>query len=216
MKKTAFLFVLLLIGSFCQAQTIHQISIYPPVPSENEQIRIIADMSFSSGPCNDHQQQFNINGNNIYASAMHCLGMLSVICNYADTFAIGTLPQGNYRFYFDVNNGFGPSPCSPGIVPGPMDSLVFTVTAPAAIKEMNDEATTVQYLQGSNKIMIHFTSPVSSGKACLYNATGQILQKINLKGNQQSMATNGLPEGLYILELSSEQGRLTKRLLLRN
>lgn len=216
MKKIASLFSILLIGICSQAQTVQNISVYPPVPSENDQIKIIAEISFSSGPCNDHQQQFSINGNSINAFAMHCLGMLSVICTYTDTFSIGTLSQGNYKFYFNVDNGFGPSPCSPGIVPGPSDSMSFTVTAPAVVKEMNAANTSIQYLQGSNKIMMHFASPVNNGKACLYNATGQLLQKVNLKGNQQSIATTGLPEGLYILELSSEQGRLTKRLLLRD
>ncbi len=216
MKKNFTLLTFLCFSIICKAQFINGFTLIPANPSASDNIKLIANMSFPSGPCNDHQQFISFNGNVISASAIHCLGMLTVICNYSDTFSLGQLPVGNYRFDFNVNAGSGPSPCSPGIVPGPSDSLNFTVTQPSSLPEVNPEVIRIQYHPLSKKINIQFAHAVNSGNVRLYNATGQVLRSLNIKGSQQSISTVELPKGLYIVEITSEQGRLTRRILVQD
>jgi hypothetical protein len=115
------------------AQWINSITMVPAVPSTGDTIYVYADLSFPSGSCDEHTQTLAVSGNNIYASALHCLGVLAVICNYTDTFKIDPLPAGNYVFHLQVDAGGLPSPCTPGIVPGPSDSLNFIVINPTGV-----------------------------------------------------------------------------------
>lgn len=215
MKKTLLL-LLCVFGNFmAQAQFINGITLQPANPTSNDQIKVLVDMSFPSGGCSDHQQFYSANGNMLSASALHCLGPLTVICNYTDTFNVGQLAAGNYTFFFNVNIGGGPSPCSPGIVPGPSDSLPFVVSQAASINELSDQNISIKYNSLQKKINLSFNSPIVKGKATIYSITGQMLHTEALTFPSQSIAVDKLQAGLYLLEITGSKGKLTKRLVIQ-
>lgn len=138
MKTLSTSAILLIVSMWCyttSAQNIISLSVVPPAPTTADTILLLSECSFPSGSCVDHTQAFFISGNDIFANALHCLGMLSVICNYTDTIILNPLPAGNYTFHFQLDAGFGPSPCTPGIVPGPADSINFVVAPFTKITE---------------------------------------------------------------------------------
>jgi hypothetical protein len=133
---TAITICCLLIPASLNAQWINSITIQPLSPTTNDTITVLADCSFPSGGCSDHTKYSSIVGTDILAGALHCLGPLSVICNFTDTFKIDPLPAGNYTFHLQIDAGFGPSPCSPGIVPGPTDFISFVVSPFTGVNEI--------------------------------------------------------------------------------
>ncbi|MFI5219735.1 MAG: T9SS type A sorting domain-containing protein [Bacteroidia bacterium] len=142
MKKnlTSALFVLFASTVFhANSQWINSISYSLVNPTAADTIYFYADLSFSSGNCDQHTQTLFVQNNSVYAGALHCLGMLTFICNYTDTFKVNPLPAGNYSFIFHVDAGALPSPCTPGIAPGPTDSISFTVNAATAIQQVKHD-----------------------------------------------------------------------------
>ena len=135
MKKFLFASVIAMtIASInCYSLGIDTIVVSPANPNSNDTIKVLVQCSFPSGGCDPYLVSLSPVGNDFYASALHCLGMLSVICLYTDTFLITPLTPGNYKFHMQLNEGGGPAPCTPGIAPGPVDSIAFTVTVPAGI-----------------------------------------------------------------------------------
>jgi hypothetical protein len=215
MKKFILLFYILLSVLAANAQFIHGFTAIPANPTTDDQIKILVQMSFPSGGCGDHQQFYSANGNMLSASALHCLGPLAVICSYTDTFNLGQLAAGNYKFFFNVNIGGGPSPCSPGIVPGPSDSLPFIVSQAATINELSDQNISIKFNSLQKKINLSFNSPIAKGKATIYSITGQMLQTEVLTFPSQSIAVDKFPAGLYLLEITGSKGKLTKRLVIQ-
>ena len=134
MKKiTSFLALLFFLQ--VNAQTINSVTVFPPNPTTSDNILILAECTFGYGSCNQHTQGYSIAGNSISSWAFHCLGMLTVICTDTDTFSVGMLPVGTYTVNFQLDEGNGPVPCTPGIVPGPNTNMTFTVSTPTEVSE---------------------------------------------------------------------------------
>ncbi len=216
MKKQILFFYFLLLFITSKAQFINGFTIIPANPTSNDSVKILVQMSFPSGDCSDHQQFYSANGNNLVGSAIHCLGPLTVICNYTDTFSVGQLAAGSYKFMFNVNSGGGPSPCTPGIVPGPTDSVSFVVSQAASINELLDENISINYNPLQKKISLSFNNPIVKGKVGLYTITGQILQSELLSFPSQNLDVAKLEAGIYILEISGNKGKLAKRIVLQD
>ena len=130
MKKliTVVILCLLLPCTKVKSQWITSINVYPAFPSTVDTIFVYASCEFPSGSCDQHIQGLSTSANTIYAYATHCLGMLTFICDWVDTFRINPLPPGTYQFDFQLNAGALPFPCTPGINPGPADSISFIVS----------------------------------------------------------------------------------------
>ena len=115
------------------AQWINSLTVVPPNPTTNDSVSVILNADFSSGPCNDASSGFFQNGFTFNAFTLHCTGMLTVICIDEDTFHLGHLATGNYTFTVQVDQGQGPSPCTPGIVAGPTSTVTFNVAAASSV-----------------------------------------------------------------------------------
>ena len=112
----------------CSAQsTILSFSTLPASPTTNDVVKVVASLSFTSGGCELSEQGHTTNASRTDAYALHCLGMLTVICPNTDTFLLGTLPAGDHTFVLSLSSGGGSPPCSPGIVIDDTDSITFTV-----------------------------------------------------------------------------------------
>lgn len=216
MKKTLLTLLLLFGAIITNAQWINSISVLPANPSSADQLKILVNINFSSGSCDSHSQSHSNVVNTIYATALHCLGALTVICNHTDTFAIGQLATGNYSFIFNVNEGFGPSPCSPGIVPGPTDTFNFFVSNLTQVSEIKKDAPTVGYNALSKTITIKTLPNEAKQEIQLLSIDGKQLATYNFFTRTYSIDASELKAGLYLIRISSSEGIFTKKILIPN
>ncbi|MFM1876454.1 MAG: hypothetical protein RL266_2191 [Bacteroidota bacterium] len=203
------LFFLILFTFFsCQifAQGIIQgISVHPSNPTVSDDIEIYVQLQFTSGSCEADDQGFGLNGATISAYAHHCVGMLTVICETADTFELGQLPAGNYTFDMSLSSGFGGPGCSPGIVVDDTEQFQFTVSPSVGIHE----PTTADGFFYPNPVVdvMNFPSPLAQS-ATISNVAGQVVKLLSF-GTQQVEMTD-LNSGIYILHLGSQKVRILK------
>ena len=196
------------------AQWINSITLVPSNPTTTSQIKVLAALSFSSGSCDDHTQSNFISGTTIYASALHCLGPLSFICNYTDTFTLGQLAAGNYRFLLNVNEGASPSPCTPGIVPGPSDSLHFTVSALTILDELKANETKVNYNSFQKTIDLNLTDNHFGLSIQVISADGRLLQSVWRSEKNISLDAASLKPGLYLIRVIQNSTLVSKKVLI--
>jgi len=152
MKKIIFLFLVIFLSFNINAQisgSITNISCSPANPTTNDTIYVFVDTQFPSSDCLLMTSNFSINGNTIIASAQHCLGMLTAICNTTDTFMILPLSIGIYIFNMTLSSGFGGPPCTPGIVADDNQLFTFSVSS----------AQTPCVLTGGSVYIDHTSSP---------------------------------------------------------
>ena len=102
-----------------------------------------------------------VNGLTVSASALHCIGMLTVICNYTDTFSIGPQAAGNYNFDMTLSSGAGMSPCSPGIVPDDTKSYSFSVSPVTDLVSVKNQET-LKVFPNPATAYIHFETDNNS------------------------------------------------------
>jgi uncharacterized protein YozE (UPF0346 family) len=206
MKSRSLLIALtacLLLNAKSNAQFINNMSIYPVNPTTNDSVYLIASSYFQSGTCNQKTLNYSIINEYIDCDALHCVGMLTYICYDEDTFSVGKLPAGNYIYRYTVNAGFGFNPCTPGIVPGPTDSLSFTVTSTSGI----DNHIFPELVVGPNPCSDFIEIKCYSNEekqVSIIDMTGKICQSENLSGNHIRINTNNITSGLYFLRVQSQ------------
>jgi hypothetical protein len=209
MKKIIFLFIVLFAVK-AQAQWINSISIYPPNPSPTDPVLLIVDGSFPSATCDQHSQGSSVTGNVIDAWAMHCVGIMQVICYHTDTLQLGTLPIGNYTVNFQLDHGYGPFPCTPGIVPAPDTSINFSVSLVTDIPDVSAPSQWITVFpnpaQNDITLTLNQVEPRAAQKLTLYNGYGQPVWSTEVKPEPKgsySISTSHLPSGMYFLRMGS-------------
>ncbi len=164
------------------AQWINSLTVVPANPTTNDSVSIILNADFSSGPCNDATSGFFQNGFTFNAFTLHCTGMLTVICTDEDTFELGKLAAGNYTFTVQVDQGFGPSPCTPGIVAGPSGTANFTVTTSSGVinpEISNNFFITPNPANGFVKLLGNHNKNISDKmKVNFYSIEGKLLLQV--------------------------------------
>ena len=190
-------------GQFILSQTI-----IPPNPTTNDTITILASCAFPSGGCDEHTQGQFINGNTISAFALHCLGPLTVICYYTDTFTILPLAAGNYSFIFQLDAGYGPAPCTPGIVPGPTDTLNFTVTPATGINnEITENVFSIYPNPSHENIWIRSDEKgMLKGVIEIFSVEGKLISSHELTESMQALSIIELQNGFYFVKLITCEG----------
>ena len=136
-------------------------------------------------------------GNSISADAIHCLGAASFICNDKDTFNLGLLPAGTYTFYYQVDAGMGPSPCTPGIVAGPTDSLTFVVNLASGNQELAKGIFELFPNPASNTLHLKLNSDLTDGAYRIINNQGALVLKSMINGKSMQIDISQLSVGLY-------------------
>jgi len=191
------------LSSFSQG-TIVNIAVYPVNPTPDDSIQLIVNSSFTSGDCPLDYKSHSITEHTIMAISHHCLGMAAYICDAIDTFEIGKLAAGTYKFDLTLTSGGLPIPCTPGIVIDDQDSLNFTVSQAQAIDEFSRLG-----LKFENPIneKIRFNKPLPA-KVYIYSSSGQRVKMIE-KGETESDLSE-LKSGLYIMRLKGAKRKLVK------
>ena len=205
MKKLSLIIFLSYISvAASYAQWILGLHIQPTNPTTADVIQVYADVSFSSGGCTDKSQTLFLAGNAFYGYALHCNGMAAFICNTTDTFVISPLPAGNYTFIFSVDAGGGPSPCTPGIVAGPTDSIHFTVTSVTSINNISTSLPQL-YLNASNDMLnVDLGNANYSGKIIeLYNMLGKKIISQKIQESKFNINVSSIPDGIYFFKIDA-------------
>lgn len=197
MKKLLLIGLLGLVLSVnCQGQWIQQIWTNPPVLTTNTPVQIIAEVDFPSGGCSDKTLNLMQVGNSISGYAIHCLGFALFICNDKDTFNLGLLPAGTYTFYYQVDIGGAPSPCTPGITPGPSDSMTFVVNLASTVEE--DEYSAFDLFPNPTVNTLHIKlKDAISGSYKILNSLGAIVFESRVDGPMIDLDVSDFADGLY-------------------
>ena len=146
MKKLLLLLIALpMIGFGQMFGSISSFTISPVNPNNTDTVYIYAELSFIQTGCQLDVKSYNIVGNNILASSLHCIGMGAAFCYTTDTFKLNPLLAGNYLFDFTLSSGAGPL-CTAGILPDDNDVISFNVVNSVGIEE-----------QASNKKLLKTT-----------------------------------------------------------
>ncbi len=203
------LFVAVIINGNSQAQWIQSLTVFPPSPTINDTIMVLADCGFPSGNCDNHTQYHFVNGNTINGGALHCLGMLSIICNHTDTFLINPLPAGNYTFHFQLDAGYGIAPCTPGIIAGPTSDVNFTVSSATGISEYIPTDEVMLYPNPPDDYFnIKGVDP--SGypvTLSVFTPAGSLYKQVVIKNGEEKITTKDYPSGMYQVQLRTRQGQ---------
>jgi hypothetical protein len=200
--------VLVLFSTIAQAQWIQTITTVPPAPTSNDTIRIVAHCVFPSGSCSEHAKFISVNGNTIDAYAIHCLGMLSVICNYTDTFIVSPLPAGNYTFRMTLEAGSLPAPCAPIGLPSSYDSLQFVVIPATGIGEFigRDDIKAIPNPASGSFILSGLHTSDYPATLQLFTTEGKKALAQSVFNNDEQIKVDNLPSGMYQLHLTSKTG----------
>lgn len=199
MKQLTFTALFLFSFFIASAQWINNISISPANPTVNDNVVFIAEVSFPYGSCDLKTLNTSVNGSSISLSALHCVGMLTYICDDTDSFALGQLPAGTYTVYFQLDMGSAPDPCTPGINPGPNDSLVFTVTTTTGITSPVQESFSVFPNPGKEGFTINFSGNASA--LVVRDASGRLVYSSDEVKPGMYFGMSDLKAGMYMIEL---------------
>lgn len=115
-----------------QSGFINSIEIIPASPTAGDSVKLVGHFTFSNGGCAKQSFVASIFGTAVMAEAIHCLGMLTIICYESDTIDLGLLAAGVYSVDLSLYTGFGLTPCTTATLAA-ADSRSFTVSSPTLI-----------------------------------------------------------------------------------
>lgn len=99
---------------------IDSLKLIPDSPTETSTVQVACFATFGSGDCFIVDTSVTISGTTITVQAYHMIGMLTVICNSADTITLGSnFSAGNYTVVYNINDS--------GLVAIDTDTLYFTI-----------------------------------------------------------------------------------------
>jgi len=199
---------LLSINLYSQGQII-SISTSPVNPTTNDFVKVYVDLMFNSGSCDMDNQGNTTTGNTTTAYAMHCVGMLTVMCHVTDSFDLGYLQAGNHTFNFTLSSGSGGPGCSPGIVPDDTDSYNFTVTQALGIEDPAQNNKVSFYPNPMNESTVIKIDPsilTETTSLEILDASARVVfSKSNLT-NETSLYSLHLSGGIYFYRIMDEKG----------
>ncbi|WP_299334783.1 T9SS type A sorting domain-containing protein [uncultured Psychroserpens sp.] len=119
-----------------------------------------------------------------------------------DTLTVGDTFSNDAEIYFDFN------------FPIITNDFETTVEANLSVNEF-EANTTVQVFPNPANDELHISSETVIDTADIYDVNGRLLQRINFVGNQleRTISIAHLAKGVYVIQLTSEQGELTKKVI---
>jgi hypothetical protein len=208
---------LLVLIDISTAQQILSMTVVPANPTTSDTIKIIIQNQFPSGGCAGSAYPPMQNGNTFATTALHCLGMLTVICTDYDTVILPPQPAGQYTFIFGLDAGQGPSPCTPGIVTYDTDSVQFTVTPVTGIENLNGFNHVAVFPNPSmGTFLIKYDSELfKNGTVKIFSAEGKPSQSFQLNETEAEI-TSHLPSGVYMLLIEGRKEKYFAKLVIVN
>ncbi|MCS6916989.1 MAG: hypothetical protein NZM08_04830 [Chitinophagales bacterium] len=204
---------LFLLAAPASAQWINSIWTQPPGPTVNDFITVYVNSTFPTASCNEHSKSHSVVGNIIEAKSLHCLGMLTVLCDYTDTFAIGQLPAGSYLFNYWLLHGPLPFPCQPDNNSGVVGSMTFTVSTATGLPPSTAPAIHLSPQLAPRGAPITISLPSGQATLTVLRPDATVFLTQHLTGPVAELPTASWPAGLYLLRLHSPAGLSVHRLI---
>ncbi len=210
--------VLTLTGFFCATvvlcQGITNISISPQNPTETDTIVLSVYQTYTSSGCPLHSKNISINNTQISSSSLHCIGMLTALCDEVDTFHLSPLSPGLYSYIHTMNSGFGMPDCTPGVAPNDIDSITFQVTSVSSLKEsLNNNVVAIHPnpSKGSFNIVCNNIIPA---KLFIYDLNGKLIHQQELEFGENNINVI-FSSGIYLGKIfGKDEFRLTKKIII--
>ena len=200
-------------NSFAQG-TITGFVIDPPAPTTTDIVKVYVSLQFTSMSCNVDNQGHSTSGSATTAYALHCVGMLSAICNTVDTFNLGMLPAGLNTFSMTLSSGFGGPPCSPGIIPDDNGNTTFTVTTATGIIDMQNSKNISLYpnpLHTNATIKIDPAVKLTNAELRITDVMGRVVKIIrSIQTNEFTFEREKLSDGVYFYQLIQDNEMIAK------
>ena len=190
-------------GTVVKAQFIQQLRLDPVQPVDNLPVKVIADLYFPNSGCPlDSLSVSQPASNRFVGYALHCVGLLTTICNTSDTFDLGVLPAGSYRFLLREEYGWLPSPCTAGTQPPAIDSIDFQVTVSSGAVEFPKPAVALFPNPAPDGLFTIRIDPQPQGAVCrILDMGGRLLQTIPVDSPTPQIDLTACANGIYLLEL---------------
>lgn len=209
--KTIFLtfFSFLLVqNSFSQGQ-IQGFTLDPASPTDLDYVRVYVDLVFSSGGCEVDNQSHSTTGSQTTASAHHCIGMLTVICDTRDTFELGYLQPGSHQFILTLTSGSGGPGCTAGVIPDDIDSISFSVTQMWGLEEHSIHSYFTLFpnpMSTNTTIKLNPDIKLTDAEIKMIDALGRTVKLISLNNQREiEINSNDLDSGLYFIQIIQDQ-----------
>lgn len=207
--KNAFLFALFFapFGAFSQGQII-SLTVDPPNPTTADFVRVYAELMFTSGGCDLDNQSHNTSGNITTATANHCLGMLTVICDITDTFELGYLSAGTHQFDLTITSGSAPAPCTPGTSPNDSETISFNVQSGVGVQENEESLVSVYPNPAGDFMIMEIDSKYTDGlsQIVVTDALGREVMLISeIHTAKTVMDITSFSKGFYFFRLEQHQ-----------
>lgn len=209
------LVMLFAFGFSASAQWITGMSVVPSNPTIQDYIRIITTVEFPSGDCQEKTLNASVSGSQINLSALHCVGMLTFICGSTDTFQLGQLAAGTYTVYFQLDMGGQPFPCTPGIVPGALDSMTFVVSTGTGLPLLSKNEMELFPNPGQNGFAIRYSGNVVPFVR-ITDMQGRIVREFPSVSSDTYLDLSELKSGAYLVELFDAGKRMVSEKWIKN
>lgn len=188
----------MIISMVAYSQSIINLSVYPQNATSSDEITLVSETLFGSGPCILDSSFIAINGYDIRCDGYFSTGMLTVMCTSFDTFNLGPLSDGTYQLHYNLYH--------PSSNPTIKDSttIVFTIGS-VGLKENALNCNGLIYPNPSDgKVFMDMSSFYEEKEIVLSLSTmnGKEIKKIKLNTTKPeiSIDLSELTQGTYIYE----------------
>jgi len=213
MKAFRILFLLVLSFTIHSvfSQSIFSLTVHPAHPSFNDSVKVVATLNFPQSSCTPVHHFSRVSGSTITASSGYCMGTLTALCSATDTFELGKLPAGHYKFNLDLFTGItGILPCTLNSTSDDAASFSFFVDSTSSIGELSANLVSVFPNPVSTWLNI-VDEDVQVELILITSITGELLHQIDGPINKIDVST--LPNGVYFLKIRHNKGLEQKKFI---
>ena len=197
--------VLFTVMAFGQGGQITSIYVVPQNPTVDDEVTVYADLTFNNSGCPLDYQAFALQNTTFAATAHHCVGLLTAICNTTDTFELGQLAAGPYTFDLTLTSGAGGPNCSPGIIPDDNDQIQFSVSLSTGIEELESLEDFIYPNPFSDQLTFKSALPQS---ATITDLNGRLIFELDAGSTRVDL--EHLPRGVYLFRIGKKVHKLVK------
>jgi hypothetical protein len=195
-------------------QGITNISIAPQNPTETDTIVLSVYQTYTSSGCPLHSKNISVNNTQISSSSLHCVGMLTALCDEVDTFHLSPLSPGVYSYIHTMNSGFGMPDCTPGVAPNDIDSITFQVTPISSLKESLDNSLVTIHPNPSKGSFNLVWNNITPAKLFIYDLNGKLIHQQELEFGKNNIDVI-FCSGIYLGKVfGNDEFRLTKKIII--
>ena len=181
---------------------IDSLKLIPDSPNETSTVQVACFATFGSGDCFIVDTSVTISGTTITVQAYHMIGMLTVICNSADTISLGSnFSPGNYTVVYNLNDS--------GLVAIDTDTLYFTIPQAQGIAGIDTQPNINIYpTPATNELNVQFRNSVRANNIAVVDVLGRVIYSDSDDSKSVTINLESLLSGVYFIKLQMQNGNV--------